>query len=77
MPLTPCAHSTTVPGLGVEIRTPRLTRISMRALTSRMEGTLWSVTSSSVRSVAANRGNAAFLFPLGAMVPEMGCPPSI
>ena len=47
------------------------------ASTSRIRGTLRSNTSSSVRSVAARIGRAAFLLPAGSSVPESGCPPSM
>jgi hypothetical protein len=42
-----------------------------------MSGMFRSVTGSSVNRQAARRGRAAFLFPLGTSVPEIGCPPSI
>src|SRR4051812_37015141 len=47
------------------------------ASTSRMRGTLRTITSSSVRRQAARAGRAAFLLPAGAMLPGSGGPPSI
>ena len=47
------------------------------ASTSRIRGTLRSTTSSSVRSVAASAGRAAFLLPAGTTVPDSGWPPSM
>ncbi len=51
---------------------PTLRRSSIMASTSRMRGTLRSTTSSSVRSVAASAGRAAFLLPAGTTVPDSG-----
>ena len=47
------------------------------ASTSRMRGTLSSVTGSAVSTHAARIGRAAFLFPAGRTVPESGTPPSM
>ena len=47
------------------------------ASTSRMRGTLRTITSSSVRSDEARIGSAPFLFPAGTIVPESGTPPSM
>ena len=43
--------------------------------TSRMSGTFSSTTSSSVSRQAARMGRAAFLLPLGTIVPERARPP--
>ena len=58
-------------------RTPIATRISIIASTSRMRGTLRTITSSSVRTLAARIGSAPFLFPAGTIVPDSGTPPSM
>src|SRR3954470_17303502 len=50
---------------------------SSMASTSRICGTLWSTTSSPVRTQAARMGSAAFLLPAGAIVPDSGTPLSI
>ena len=47
----------------------------MRVRTSRMSGTFSSTTSSSVSSVAASIGRAAFLLPAGCTVPLQAAPP--
>ena len=47
------------------------------ASTSRMRGTLSSVTGSAVSRHAARIGRAAFLLPAGRTVPRSGTPPSI
>src|SRR5256884_1451656 len=55
-------------------------RSAMRAVivsTSRIRGTLWSTTGSSVSRHAARSGSAPFLFPAARTVPFSGCPPSI
>ena len=57
--------------------TPIAARISSIASTSRMRGTLATVTSSSVRRALARIGRAPFLFPAGTMVPDNGTPPSM
>jgi hypothetical protein len=52
-------------------------RMSWRRLSmSRMRGTFSSVTGWSVRSAAQTMGSAAFLLPVGRMVPASGRPPS-
>ena len=56
---------------------PRPRSRSTIASTSRMRGMLRSTTSSSVRSVAARAGRAAFLLPAGTTVPDSGWPPSM
>jgi len=45
--------------------------------TSSISGRLSSTTGSSVSSVAARQGSAAFLLPLGRKAPFSGWPPSI
>ena len=55
--------------------TPRSSRRASITCTSRMSGTLSSTTSSSVRRHAARIGRAAFLSPLGTMVPDSARPP--
>ena len=47
------------------------------ASTSRMRGTLRTITCSSVSRHAARAGRAAFLLPAGTMLPESGAPPSM
>ncbi len=47
------------------------------ASTSRMRGTLRTITSSSVRRDDARIGSAPFLLPAGTIVPESGTPPSM
>src|SRR5271154_453265 len=42
-----------------------------------MRGTLRTITSSSVRTLAARIGSAPFLFPAGTIVPDSGAPPSM
>ncbi len=56
---------------------PMSHRSSIIASTSRMRGTLSSVTGSAVSRQAARIGSAAFLFPAGLTVPLSGTPPSI
>src|SRR3954454_707344 len=59
------------------VLTPRSASRASIASTSRMRGTLWSTTSSSVRRLHASSGSAAFLLPAGTIVPDSGTPPSI
>ena len=63
-------------GSGPATRPPRRCRTSSSiiASTSRMRGTLSSVTGSAVSTQAARIGSAAFLFPAGRTVPESGTP---
>jgi len=62
-----CRHSADAP-------TDRISSTSVSV--SRMRGTFSSVTGCSVSNAAAMIGNAAFLFPEGAMVPVSRWPPS-
>src|SRR4051794_18322336 len=57
--------------------TPRCSRSSTIASTSRMRGMLRRTTSSRVSREAASTGRAAFLLPAGTTVPERGYPPSM
>ena len=59
----------------LSIVTPRSSNRVIMVRTSPMLGRLCSVTGSSVSSVAARIGKAAFLLPLGVMVPHRGTPP--
>ena len=54
---------------------PRSSRSASITCTSRMSGTFSSTTSSSVSRQAARIGRAAFLLPLGTMVPDSARPP--
>src|SRR4051812_36240213 len=56
---------------------PRCSSRSSIECTSRMRGTLRTMTSAAVRAVAARQGRAAFLLPAGTTVPESGTPPSM
>ena len=56
-------------------RTPRPSRISSIASTSRIRGTLPSVSSASVSTEAARIASAPFLLPAGTTVPLSGAPP--
>ena len=58
-------------------RTPRASSSASIASVSRMRGTLWRTTSSSVSSERASSGSAAFLLPAGTTVPDSGTPPSM
>src|SRR5215210_1938211 len=71
------ASSTTVLPSRRSIFTPRSSRSTSSASVSRIRGTLWSVTGSSVSRQAARSGRAAFLFPAGTTVPDSGTPPSM
>ena len=57
------------------VSAPRTSSRFISVSTSLMRGTFSRNTSSSVRSVAASMGSAAFLLPLGRMVPLMRLPP--
>ena len=72
---TPAAHRASSLGPRQLTRTPIAARMSIIASTSRMRGTLRTSTSSSVRTLAARIGSAAFLFPAGTIVPDSGTPP--
>ena len=74
---TPAAFTATTLSSRHSAPAPRPRSRSTIASTSRIRGMLRSTTSSSVRSVAASAGRAAFLLPAGTMVPDSGWPPSM
>src|SRR5215208_5862985 len=75
--ITPSAWSATVLRSRRSTRTPRSSSSTISASVSRMRGTLWSTTCSSVSRQAARSGRAAFLLPAGTTVPLNGTPPSM
>src|SRR3954471_16019329 len=75
--VTLSACSETVLSSRQAVVTPSAASSCSIASTSRMRGTLWRMTSSSVRRLHANSGSAAFLLPAGTIVPDSGTPPSI
>jgi len=71
------AHSATSFGPRQLTSTPIALRMFSIASTSRIRGTLRTITSSSVRTAEARIASAPFLFPAGTMMPESGTPPSM
>jgi len=74
---TAAAHSVTSFGPRQATSTPTARRIASIASTSRIRGTLRTVTSSAVSTVEARIGSAPFLLPAGTIVPDSGTPPSM
>ena len=74
---TAAAHSATSLGPRQAISTPMAVRMLSIVSTSRIRGTLFTTTSSSVRSAAARIASAPFLLPAGVIVPDRGTPPSM
>src|SRR5919109_323770 len=74
---TASALSATVLPSRRSIFTPRSASSASSASVSRIRGTLWRTTWSSVSRQAASSGKAAFLLPAGTTVPDSGTPPSM